>query len=565
MGACQSRSAPRPEAAVVPAEEDLDEKASFAEPHDGATSQLPARAPVVESDLDFGSLVKIWTVEATVNYALPWQVEEQLEFTGSGFAIEGRRIVTNAHVISQAVSVRVRREGDAQKFEARVHAVCPEMDLAVLTVADEAFGTTATTETARARGSGALPRIGEATTVIGYPTGGEQVSVTKGVVSRIDMQRYTGYANVEPLLVVQIDAAINAGNSGGPVFDVRGDVIGVAFCKDATDDSDNIGYLIPAPIVGLFFGAVAMREAAGGDAPFVVPGVAGLGVATQPAENAHLRRHCRMAPGTTGVVVTRVAPLSPLHGKAKTGDVILAIDGVEVSNDGSVPLPDDAPPNAGKRRRRPRRVDYDHLVTSRPVGSRVIVKLHDATTGEVRTRRALAPCRGSCPASTASTRGRPTSSSAGWSSRRCPCPSWTSWTRRPTTTTTLAIRHACANAEKRDPDQQIVVLQRILVAPECNDGYDDAHHAPSILESVDGRPWTTSGRSRTASTAAGDFVRFVFRSGHIIALDRRLCLKHDPDTLAMNAIPSRCSADLEDPERPSAAWCGSLFLRAMRS
>ena len=65
--------------------------------------------------------------------------------------------------------------------------------------------------------------------------------------------------------------------------------------------------------------------------------------------------------------------------------------------------------------------------------------------------------------------------------------------------------------------------------------------------------------------AAGDFVRFVFKSGHIIALDRRLCLKHDPDTLAMNAIPSRCSADLEDPERPSAAWCGSLFLRAMRS
>ena len=58
---------------------------------------MPARAPVVESDLDFGSLVKIWTVEATVNYALPWQVEEQLEFTGSGFAIEGRRIVTNAH------------------------------------------------------------------------------------------------------------------------------------------------------------------------------------------------------------------------------------------------------------------------------------------------------------------------------------------------------------------------------------------------------------------------------------------------------------------------------------
>jgi S1-C subfamily serine protease len=186
MGACQSRSAPRPEAAVVPAEEDLDEKASFAEPHDGATSQLPARAPVVESDLDFGSLVKIWTVEATVNYALPWQVEEQLEFTGSGFAIEGRRIVTNAHVISQAVSVRVRREGDAQKFEARVHAVCPEMDLAVLTVADEAFWDDGDDGGAAcARLSGALPRIGEATTVIGYPTGGEQVAAPRPTIRSV--------------------------------------------------------------------------------------------------------------------------------------------------------------------------------------------------------------------------------------------------------------------------------------------------------------------------------------------------------------------------------------------
>ena len=392
--------------------------------------------------------------------------------------------------------------------------------------------------------------------------------MTKGVVSRIDMQRYTGYANVEPLLVVQIDAAINAGNSGGTVFDVRGDVIGVAFCKDATDDSDNIGYLIPAPIVGLFFGAVAMREAAGGDAPFVVPGVAGLGVATQPAENAHLRRHCRMAPGTTGVVVTRVAPLSPLHGKAKTGDVILAIDGVEVSNDGSVPLPDDAPPNAGKRRRRPRRVDYDHLVTSRPVGSRVIVKLHDATTGEVRDEDValaavprLVPCFHGVDA-------RPSYFIFGglvFAPLSMPLVDVLDTTSYDDETT-LAIRHACANAEKRDPDQQIVVLQRILVAPECNDGYDDAHHAPSILESVDGKTVDNlRSLADCVDAAAGDFVRFVFKSGHIIALDRRLCLKHDPDTLAMNAIPSRCSADLEDPERPSAAWCGSLFLRAMRS
>ena len=86
------------------------------------------------------------------------------------------------------------------------------------------------------------------------------MSVTKGVVSRIDMLSYTGYATTEPLLVIQIDAAINGGNSGGPVFDRVGDVVGVAFCKDADSDSENIGYVIPSSVVALFLGAVGTRR-----------------------------------------------------------------------------------------------------------------------------------------------------------------------------------------------------------------------------------------------------------------------------------------------------------------
>ena len=89
--------------------------------------------------INIGSLVKIFTVESTINYALPWQVEEQLEFVGSGFLLDGRRIVTNSHVVANTISVRVRREGDTAKYVATVHALCPEMDLAILTVASEAF------------------------------------------------------------------------------------------------------------------------------------------------------------------------------------------------------------------------------------------------------------------------------------------------------------------------------------------------------------------------------------------------------------------------------------------
>lgn len=151
MGTCQSRARTHDEgvpltSAVVP-ETIKSPEAVYAtrervprtsrSSEDGATSDAgaPSKGPRDGGgELPLGVLVKIFTVEATINYALPWQVEEQLEFTGSGFTIESQQIVTNAHVIAQAVSVRVRREGYAEKFEARVFAVCPEMDLAVLTV-----------------------------------------------------------------------------------------------------------------------------------------------------------------------------------------------------------------------------------------------------------------------------------------------------------------------------------------------------------------------------------------------------------------------------------------------
>ena len=62
--------------------------------------------------------------------------------------------------------------------------------------------------------------------VIGYPMGGDSLSITAGVVSRVELNTYTSGRD---LLIIQIDAAINPGNSGGPVFNIHGDCIGIAF------------------------------------------------------------------------------------------------------------------------------------------------------------------------------------------------------------------------------------------------------------------------------------------------------------------------------------------------
>lgn len=85
---------------------------------------------------------------------------------------------------------------------------------------------------------------------MGYPIGGESLSVTAGVVSRIELQEYA--QGGETLLAIQIDAAINSGNSGGPVINEHDQLVGVAFQSLATLDSENIGCVGLKGLVGWF-------------------------------------------------------------------------------------------------------------------------------------------------------------------------------------------------------------------------------------------------------------------------------------------------------------------------
>lgn len=128
---------------------------------------------------------------------------------------------------------QVKRRGDDTKFLAKVLAIGTECDVALLTVDDGAFW-----EGLRPLEFGGLPRLQDAVAVVGYPIGGDTISVTSGVVSRIEVLSYA-HGSTE-LLGIQIDAAINSGNSGGPVFNSRGECVGIAF-QSLTGDAENIG------------------------------------------------------------------------------------------------------------------------------------------------------------------------------------------------------------------------------------------------------------------------------------------------------------------------------------
>ena len=167
---------------------------------DVADQDIYGRAAVSEETIDvygrlssdFGDVtsepvVKVYTAYSSQHPAMPWTNKAQEEATGSGFSIRhdgAMCIVTNAHVVADATYVEVRKAGDARKYVARRLKVAHECDLATLEVEDAGFW-----EGVTPLKLGAMPSLQDEVAVVGYPEGGEGVSITQGVVSRIEIQR----------------------------------------------------------------------------------------------------------------------------------------------------------------------------------------------------------------------------------------------------------------------------------------------------------------------------------------------------------------------------------------
>jgi S1-C subfamily serine protease len=232
--------------------------------------------------------------------------------------IDGKRILTNAHVVSYASEVQVQGSQGGDRITAKVAFFAPGIDLAVLTLEDDAFFRTHR-PIARAT---ALPTTKDTVLVYGYPTGGQTLSVTKGIVSRIEFAPYNFPASG---LRVQIDAAINPGNSGGPA--VVGDkMVGIAFSR--LKNAENIGYIIPNEEIELFLADIADGHYDG--KPMLFEDY-------QTLENPALRAYLKLPPGARGVVVQRGTVDdgdSPLH----RWDLITHIASTPISDQGEINL-----------------------------------------------------------------------------------------------------------------------------------------------------------------------------------------------------------------------------------
>lgn len=461
------------------------------------------------------AVVKVFTVHSEPNFSLPWQRKRQFSSSGSGFAIAGRRLLTNAHCVDHHTQVKVKRRGSDTKYVAQVLALGMECDIALLTVEDESFW-----EGLQALHFGGLPRLQDSVTVIGYPIGGDTMSVTSGVVSRIEV---TGYAHGgAELLGIQVDAAINSGNSGGPAFNGRGECVGIAFQSLKNEDTENISYIIPTPVIQHFINDYERNG--------TYTGFPALGLEWQKMESPVLRQALGMQPAQRGVLVRRVEPTSPVSQVLREGDVVLSFDGVDIGGDGTVPF------RSGER------ISFTYLISQKYTGDEARLRiLHNRAVKEVcvrslRSPRRLVPVHINNAAPSYFILG-------GLVFTPVTVPLLRSeYGKEFDYEAPVKLLDRMLHAQAENSSQQVVVLNQVLAA-DANVGYEEIVNT-QVLK-VNGQPVNNLGDLVAAvDGSTGPYLEFALEYNQLVILDKAAAQAATPDILTQHCIPHDRSEDL---------------------
>ena len=270
------------------------------------------------------SVIKIYTTQAAPDYFTPWRLLTPRQSSGSGAVIIGNQILTNAHVVANASYVQAQKHNDARRYQARVSFISHEADLALITVDEAGFFSDL-----KPLAIGNLPDPLQEVSVYGYPMGGKSLSITKGILSRVEQQVYA-HAGAY-LLAGQIDAAINPGNSGGPVI-VDQQIVGVVMQANSGGRAENLGYFVPPSII---------RHVLVDSEDGVRDGFPDLGFRTQTLDSPSAKAAYGLDKDQDGVLVIKVFEGSPAEGILQENDVILQIDDFKIADDGTIKLSED--------------------------------------------------------------------------------------------------------------------------------------------------------------------------------------------------------------------------------
>ncbi len=263
------------------------------------------------------AVVKIFTAKQSHNFNEPWKSHGIQRVSATGFIIDNNRILTNAHAVSNSRYIQVRFGNNPKKRDVELEFISDDYDLALLKFKDN----TDLPKIKPLKFTTAL-KLKEKVVVYGYPVGGDKISITEGIISRVQMQKHA--FSQKSFSTIQTDAAINPGNSGGPVL-LNGKVIGVAF--QGIRGANNIGYVIPSHIVKHFLDDIQDNH---------YDGIPTFGIQWMSLESSIHRNMLGMKENETGVLIKKVNEHSVTNEILKKNDVILKIQDFIVGIDGSI-------------------------------------------------------------------------------------------------------------------------------------------------------------------------------------------------------------------------------------
>ncbi|HQZ29140.1 MAG: trypsin-like peptidase domain-containing protein [Verrucomicrobiales bacterium] len=295
------------------------------------TGKLEADIPPPEvqtdiSEIEFDAIVRVDVDTKQPNYRVPWNVGGLSSGNGTGFLVGPNRFLTNAHVVSDNRLIYIKKVSDPKPYLARVVNVAHDCDLALLELESEIDFETGF-KGVKPLFIGGIPKLNTTVVAIGYPIGGDRISVTRGIVSRIDFRAYS-HSGVDNHLAIQIDAAINPGNSGGPVLQ-NNQVVGVAFQGYSGNVAQNTGYMIPVPVIARF-----LKDTEDGKYDHYVDMAASMLNILNPAQ----RRALDLPNDGIGVMVADADAAGSAGGVLETKDVLLSIDGHPIASDGFIEI-----------------------------------------------------------------------------------------------------------------------------------------------------------------------------------------------------------------------------------
>jgi putative serine protease PepD len=272
------------------------------------TSSTDANAKAIYASASAG-VVEITATGTSTSQAAPFgQGSSQSTATGTGFVVDSKgQIVTAAHVIDGATSIKVTFS-DGVTRTATLAGRDDATDVAVLKVNPSGLALHPLT-----LGNSAALGVGDALVAIGSPFGYEE-SVSTGIVSGLDrtIQAPNGYTVAH---AIQTDAALNPGNSGGPILDSSGRVVGIAdqiaTGGSGADQSSGVGFAVPIDLVS---GELAQLGAG------------------KTVTHAYLGMGTTASTGVTGAGIGSVAAGGPAAAAGlKKGDVVTAVDGKKIT------------------------------------------------------------------------------------------------------------------------------------------------------------------------------------------------------------------------------------------